>query len=84
MKATPESAEQLASESMRAEVRGLLKHVVPQTSSAGTHCKRTPALPSTRASGRSRDRSVDLHTICGHPDGSYPTRAAASNASGLT
>ncbi|MEY4119571.1 MAG: hypothetical protein RLZZ116_2899, partial [Planctomycetota bacterium] len=36
---------------------GLLKQPVPQTSSAGTHCKRTSTYPTTRGSGRSRDRS---------------------------
>ena len=30
---------------------------VPQTSSAGTHCKQTSTLPSTKGRGRSRDRS---------------------------
>jgi len=76
---TPRGADQ--SERKRSESRALHPrlHLGPRGF--------TPRGADQSERKRSESRALhplDLHTICGHPCESYPTRAAASNASGLT
>ena len=74
----------LRSESTGRLPDGLLTQPVPQTSSAGTHCKRTPAFPSTRGSGRSRDRSNDDRPQMEATPESAEPRAFGVDSEGLT